>query len=578
ASVLLGAALGLFAGAAAFLLSGASVTVIWAALAAVAASLAARDRDPWWLAGAGLLFAAALVRIVAVDLAGPARDTSDFLLTLGREGALRPSFLLNARALALAATSAALLLSAWRAAGAGERFRVAGAVLATAGHALLLALVILEARSLALDLPAPPPAGDAAAFGAFREQIHWAAAAQEGGLDTLTTVVLGAWAALLVGLGFAARHAFHRWLGLALFAVSLGKVLLHDVWRLSRLEQVAVFLAVGILMLAAAFLYARFGRRILRILRGDAPPGASSGGGPGGPGALLVLVAAGSLAAASPCLALDPSPYREVRPIPGVDAPGLWAFEADADLYRRSLAAPGTFADLRIEGPAGAEAPWTLRDVSPSGPEVVLDALVVDPAVYPGGEVRAVIDLYRAGERHDEIRLDLVGDDFLRPVRLETSTDGRAFGLLAEGARVYAVKGVPEARRTSVRHPPSDARWLRVTLLPGAGDPPRIVGARAVRRSDAPPEIRSLDLGAPRRRAGAEGKTSLLDLDLGAPGIPVAAVVLDVATTAFERPVRVLASGDGSYFVPVGGGVVWRALPGRSGEGEDLRVEACAGG
>lgn len=580
ASVLLGAALGLFAGAAAFLLSGASITVVWAALAAVAAALAARDRDPWWLAGAALLFLAALARIAAVDLPGPARATSDFLLTSGQAGALRPAFLLNARTLALFATAAALLLAGWRAAGVDGRFRVAGAVLATAGHALLVGLVVLEARGLALDLPAPPPAGDAGAFADYQRVLYPALAIQEGRLATVTTVVLGAWAALLVGLGFAARSAFHRWLGLALFALALGKVLLLDVWRLSRLEQVAVFLAVGLLMLAAAFLYARFGKRILGILRGADPsrPGPGPGPGPAGPGALLALLAAGGLGAAAPCAAVDAFPYREIRPVGGVDAPGLWAFELDADLYRRSLASARGLADLRIEGPGGAEAPWALRDVSPAGPETVREAQVVDPAVYPGGEVRAVLDLGRAGVRHDEIRLDLEGDDFLRAVRVETSADGRRFGVLREGARVWAVKDVPEARRTWVRHPSSDARWLRVTILPGPGAPPRITAAQAVHRPEVPPEIRSLDLGAPVRRAGPDGKTSLLDLDLGAPGLPVSAAVLEVATPAFERTVRVLASADGAYFVPVSGGVVWRSLPGSSGDGEDLRVEAAGGG
>jgi hypothetical protein len=127
--------------------------------------------------------------------------------------------------------------------------------------------------------------------------------AQAGKLDTVTTLVLGLYAALLVGIGFLAREVFHRWLGLALFAATLGKLLLHDVWRLARPYQILVFLALGALMLAAAFLYARCGRRILGMLR-EAPPG--------GPGVALLLVAAGLDRPAGP--GLDPSPYRPREP------------------------------------------------------------------------------------------------------------------------------------------------------------------------------------------------------------------------------------------------------------------------
>jgi hypothetical protein len=576
ASVLLGAAIGLFAGAAALLLSGASVTMVWAALACVAAVLAAREGDRLWLAGAGALFVAALVRIVAVDLDAPAAATRQFLHSLGESGALAPRVLLNARALALAGTAAALLVAAHRCAREAGWFRRAAAVFGTAGHALLVALAVLEARGLALTLPAAPPAGDAAGFAAYGSELWRATSGQALWLDTVTTLVLGLAAALLVASGFAARQVLQRWLGLALFALTLAKLLLFDVWRLSRLQQIAVFLAIGVLMLAAAFLYARFGDRILRLLSDEADRDTKGPSGAGGP-ALLALLAAGSLAAAGPAAALDPAPFRLVRPVDGVDAPGLRAFEVDAALYRESAAAPGTLADVRLEAPGGAELAWALRDVAPAEPEVVLEATLVDPVVFPDGKVRAMLDLGRAGARHDEVRLDLEGEDFLRPVRVESSEDGRRWGVLADGARVYAVSGLPEARRTWVRHPTSDARFLRVTLLPGAGAPPRILGAQVARGAAREPVLRTLDLGAPVRGRSPDGRATTLDLDLGAPGLPIVALDLDVATPAFERAVRVLSSVDGAYWVPVGGGVVWRALAGGKGAREELRLEVPTG-
>lgn len=568
ASTLLGQALALFAGAAALLFSGATVTLVWAALAASAAWLAARERDRLWLAGSGLLFLATLARVATVDVHQPHLARDLWFSSLGAEGALSPRVLLNPRAYALGGTAAALLLSAWAAARAAERpFREAAAILAGVGHVALLALVVTEARGLALHLPAAPVASDASAFHQFRLEVGQAVGAQAGRLDMLTTLVMGGWAALLLGLGFAARSALHRWLGLGLFALTLAKLVMHDVWRLPRLYQIAVFLAVGVLLLAAAFLYAR------RAARGGAPPrngappvrpGASAGG------AALVLLAALS----SPAWALDAAPFREQRAVGPLAGPGLWQVEVDADLYRHSLAGMGTLGDVRLVGPDGAEVAWALQEAPGGEPEEVLDAALVDPSVFPDGSVRAALDLGRPGLRHSEVRLDLSGEDFLRPVRVETSNDGRRWGKVAEGGRVYAVQGIPEARHTTVRYPLSDARWVRVTLLPGPGPSPRVQGGKVVRAAGGPPPLRWLDLPAA-ASAGPDGRSTRFDVDLGAPGLPVVEVRLDVEAGAFERGARVLASADGQYWTPVGGGLLWRAPAGRPAveEGENLRLE-----
>ncbi|HEY6005031.1 MAG TPA: DUF2339 domain-containing protein, partial [Anaeromyxobacter sp.] len=273
ASVLLGASLALLAGAAAFLFSGATVTVAWAAMAAVAAVLGTRGQDRWWVTGACVLFAATLIRIAAVDLPSVERALDAFLSTSGREGRLAPLLLVNARAIALAATAAALLVSARTMARSAPRWRAVAAVLAAVGWVLAVGLAVTEARDLATSLPPPPGPGDVGAFAAYRPTVYDAIEAQAGALSAVTSLVLAVCAALLVGGGFLFRDAFHRWLGLGLFGIVLAKLLLADVWHLSRLQQVTVFLGVGALLLGAAFLYARLGKRIAAALLHDEPPG-----------------------------------------------------------------------------------------------------------------------------------------------------------------------------------------------------------------------------------------------------------------------------------------------------------------
>jgi hypothetical protein len=568
-TVLLGASLALLAGAAAFLLSGASVTVAWAAMGAVAAVLGAREKDRLWIGGACLVLAAAAVRAAGLDVPAVAAASERYLATMGAEGRLAPTLLLNPRGLALAALAAALLLSARAVARSAPEVRPIAAFLAAAGWAAAIALVVLEARDLAVALPAAPPAGDRAVWDAFRSAVVEARFEQRGAVSAVTSLVLAASAALLVGGGFYFRDAFHRWLGLATFGLVLAKLLLSDVWSLSRLQQVAVLLGVGVLLLGAAFLYARYGRRIAALLRDEPPRGAG--------GAALGLL----LLVALPARALDAAPFRIARPLDGVAA-GLHAVEADADLHRASRAAAGTLGDVRVVGPDGAEVPWALR-VAADPPEQQVPGTVVDPVVLPDGSVRAVVDLGRSPPRRAQLDLVLEGEEFLRPVRLEVSSDGKTFGTLSEGQRVWAIRDLPAARHTSVRHPVSEARFVRVTLLPGAGAPPRITGARAALEGAGPPPLRALPVAVPAPGRSPDRKETFLDVDLGAPGLPVEAVELDASTPAYERPVRVLASADGVHWVSAGGGAVWRApaiASAASAEGEEggARVPASPDG
>jgi len=566
ASLLLGEALGLFAAAAAFLLSGATVTLVWAALAAVVARLAADARDRDWLIGAALLFAAVLVRLVAVDVPAPEHEVVRFVSTLGREGQAASRLLLNPRSLALAGAAAALLLSARALSLAPERsFRASAAIALGAGHMVLLGLVALEVHAAAVTLPALPEIASRAALNAWRSaraEALWAAA---GSLDMWTTLVLGAYAALLVGLGFAARERVHRWLGLGLFAVTLGKLALHDVWRMERPYQIAVFLSVGALLLGASFLYARYGTRLVRLLRGSGA----------GTGAALVLVAAGALIPGR-AGALDSRPFSHSAAIGGVTRPGLWRFEVPVDLWRASA---GTgLGDVRLAGPAGEEVPWVLRPVSFSAPERALPGVLVDPVVFPDGAAQAVLDLGRSHGRHSGVRLEISGDEFLRRARVEVSDDRRRWGLAADAGRVWAVRGEPGARGQQLRYPPSDARFLRVTLLPGEGDAVRITGARVFFGEPArPTEVRERGLRLGRTWRDPDGRRTFVEVALDGPAAFASELRVTIATPAFERRVRVLASDGGDVWYGVGSGVLWRSPGAGPGEREGLALPLAAG-
>ena len=76
-----------------------------------------------------------------------------------------------------------------------------------------------------------------------------------------------AWAiygAALVAAGFRWDKASLRWMGLGVFAITLGKVFLVDMAQLDAVYRIGSFLVLGALLVAASFLYQRS--------RGEAPP------------------------------------------------------------------------------------------------------------------------------------------------------------------------------------------------------------------------------------------------------------------------------------------------------------------
>jgi hypothetical protein len=543
ASLLLGQALALFASAIALLFSGATITLVWAALFAVVAVLAARERDELWLAGAVGLAIAVLVRLAGWDLQVLDQAQSLFLGTQGREGTLYPLFLLNPRALAFAGSGVALLLAARAAArvsdrpGASRRFLQAAAAFATLAHLLLLFVVVSECRGLVLSGPPAPPAGlSSDEFQLFTSQYLRAIVAHDHALSMVTTLSMAGYAALLIAVGFGLREKLHRYLGLGLFAITLGKLVLWDVWHLPRLYQTLVLVALGALLLSASFLYARFGKRLVTLLR----DGAS---------AALVLILL-----ALPARAGEVSRFKEVRSISGVPAPGLYRVEIDPPLYRH--AQPG-LADVRLFGPDGAVVPYLIRRPPVSEPEQRHPATMVDPVVLRGGGARAVFDLGRTGLRHSEVRLGIAGSDYLRRTRVEVSADERHFATIAEGAYVFAAGGTTH---TSIAYPLSDSRYVRITLLPGGDASALRIDSGEVYYSVAgsKPLMRTLPVklsetpGLPRQSA--------FELDLGeAGGVPIERLQLDLSTPAFERRATLQASDQPPYWVTIGAGLLYRA-------------------
>jgi hypothetical protein len=526
ATALLGCGWGLLALAVGLAFSGVTVTLVWALMGTVVVFLAARTGEEPWFRGGLVLLGIALLRALGVDAQEPARMAEQFARTLGAEGALQPPLLLNPRALAFAGVAAALLGSAFLVLRAPSKVasRAVTGTLAGVGYALLLLLVVSEAQRLVTHLPEPPASRlDREEFTAFMAEVKRVEAELAARRSMAVTLSMAAVGSLLLFGGVSFRSAFHRWLGLIVLGLTVGKLVLWDIWKLPRLYQVLVLIVVGALLLGAGFLYARFGNRFLRFLRNAA--------------AIWVV-----FLNASPLDASEKERYRYLTVLE-VPAQGLARFEVTPELYR--LSATGSrLADLRILTSDGREVPWFLRDVPAPESPAELPAELLDPVVLEGGASRATFDLGSGDYRHSEVELDVEGRDFLRAVVVEASEDGRSWGTLGRGFVLAA--SAPEERLESkvVRYPVSRARYVRVTLEGISGkEPVRIQGGKFRHRSpEAVEPTGKIELRILRFEPDRERRHTVLVADAGAPGVPLQAIVLEILESRFERRVKIDAS------------------------------------
>jgi hypothetical protein len=275
--------------------------------------------------------------------------------------------------------------------------------------------------------------------------------------------------------------------------------------------------------------------------------------------------------AAGPAEPAPPPPPKRA-PLLAVGAPGDHRLELTAPLYGASLTRP-RFQDLRVLGPDGQEVPYVIRLVPPtaSARPAPAEARILDPVLLPDGTSRAVLDLEGQGPR-TAVELEIDGQDYLRQVRVESSLDGREFGLLAQGAFVFDVAtGGPRARRTRVSFPATHARYLRVSLLPGRDGAALPIRAARVEGPGGQVALPRRELGlpitpapladppdSPRRSAWALGERPL--------GLPLEALALEVRDAEFVRRVRVEATTRGEAWFEVGGGVVFRVRRTHQGE------------
>lgn len=535
-------ALGLFAAAVAFALSGATITVVWAIFAVIAAWIASRSNEPSWLVAFSILVVAVLVRIVAIDAAEVDELLRAYRYTGGREGLYQLTPFANPRALALGGAGLAFALSAWPLRSRPQpHLQWTAGIVATLGYILIIIFAVTEVKNWLIDLPIPPDVLlDGEEFDAFWETVQSARREQRSKLSMATTITLASIAMTLLGAGFTAKSGFHRYLGLFLFLATIGKLVAWDVWQFPRVYQIVVLTIVGGLLVACGFLYAR----LKALFTTDT-------------NATAIFLALLMLTAAAPADAqpFEPHAYTKMRTVEAIDGPGDYTADVDLDLYRASLAVH-RLNDLRIVGPDSALVPFVIRTAPQPDETKRVRGRMLDPGRTPDGAFRALFEVPRTEQPHCRVDLRLdVRDDHLHRTRVETGQAPDDLAVVAEGAPIYSIgagnagNGTP-VRHHTLRYPDSIAPYVAVTVIPDSGtEPPRILGATffcspikgPARFVDVPIEVVSTE-------RDAETKETIVTLDAGAEGVPIEALRLDVTTDKFVRRVTIEASSHKSVW------------------------------
>jgi uncharacterized membrane protein len=75
---------------------------------------------------------------------------------------------------------------------------------------------------------------------------------------------------LMLAAGINWRHRPARLMGVAILGLVIAKSFLYDVWMLDRLTRIVAFVALGVMLLVASYIYQRYGDRVRQIVsRGD---------------------------------------------------------------------------------------------------------------------------------------------------------------------------------------------------------------------------------------------------------------------------------------------------------------------
>lgn len=230
-----------------------------------------------------------------------------------------------------------------------------------------------------------------------------------------------------------------------------------------------------------------------------------------------------------------------------VAAEGRAAVELDRDVLG---GARSDHADLRLYDAAGREVPYALRVRRKVHSTEIVEARQLDLGIRDG-RTQVTLDLGDYEGVHNEIEVDLAGQNFRRQVEVQGSDDSLSWATLTDDGLVFrfASAGRSVDQRV-VDYPDSRYRYLRVLVAPDPsadGMAPTLREARVRLRVETAGVERFYPSTYPMREPTRQDDrpASRYSFPVHSGAIPVHGLQLDLGQAPFARPYRLLSgAGD----------------------------------
>ena len=228
---------------------------------------------------------------------------------------------------------------------------------------------------------------------------------------------------------------------------------------------------------------------------------------------------------------------------PELKADGLVELLPDPEVFAGSALG---LVDLRIIDGEGTEVPYKFEVRRSERHQTPFSVALLDKGYVPGLHTIFTADLGRPGVLHNEMAFETRSGNFRRTAIVETSSDGATWAKVAE-QQIYAFtvreRGVT-ARDTHVRYPDSTARYLRMTIADEGEGPLEITGATIFFVKETPAREVHWPSAIVATSQDVDRRATLVEVDLGTPGLPTHRLTVEVPDVNFYRDVTLEASAD----------------------------------
>ncbi|MBI4233760.1 MAG: DUF3999 family protein [Chloroflexi bacterium] len=264
--------------------------------------------------------------------------------------------------------------------------------------------------------------------------------------------------------------------------------------------------------------------------------------------ALIFLLAASSAAAD---FTLGDWRYVKAISLPSnLEREGLVELVPDREVFSGSAAGQ---ADLRVIAGEDTEVPYKLEIAAGEHQRASLTVTLRDKGYVAGRYSTFIADLGREGLLHNELEIQVppTSINFRRTATVETSKDGDSWAQVGGGQvydfTVFDFTGRERrftARDTRVRYPESTARYLRVRVADEGEGPLEIAGADVFFVKETPAVEASWPIASLSTSRDADRRATLVDMDLGAAGLPTSRLALAIDDVNVYREVSLEGSAD----------------------------------